>query len=103
MRCAPASRPARSRGHRRFGRWKSSRSWSATGAARYVSFDGTMDTCITLRTMVVKEGIVSMQAGAGIVADSDPGREYEECFHKLGGNLRAVALAEDLVNDEGGD
>jgi anthranilate synthase component 1 len=72
-----------------------------SGAVGYVSFDGTMDTCITLRTMVVKDGIVSMQAGAGIVADSDPGREYEECFHKLGGNLRAVALAEELVNDEG--
>ena len=71
-----------------------------SGAVGYVSFDGTMDTCITLRTMVVKDGVVSMQAGGGIVADSDPGREYEECFHKLGGNLRAVALAEELVNDE---
>ena len=72
-----------------------------SGAVGYVSFDGTMDTCITLRTMVVKDGVISMQAGAGIVADSDPGREYEECFHKLGGNLRAVALAEEMVNDEG--
>ncbi len=71
-----------------------------SGAVGYVGFDGALDTAITLRTMVVKDGIVSMQAGGGIVADSDPAREYAECFHKLGGSLRAVALAEELVNDE---
>jgi anthranilate synthase component I len=71
-----------------------------SGAVGYVGFDGALDTAITLRTMVVKDGIVSMQAGGGIVADSDPGREYEECFHKLGGSLRAVDLAEEMVNDE---
>jgi anthranilate synthase component 1 len=72
-----------------------------SGAVGYVSFDGALDTAITLRTMVVKDGVVSMQAGGGVVADSDPRREYEECFHKLGGSLRAVDLAEELVNDEG--
>lgn len=71
-----------------------------SGAVGYFGFDGAMDTAITLRTMVVKDGIVSMQAGGGVVADSDPGREYEECFHKLGGSLRAVTLAEELVNAE---
>ena len=72
-----------------------------SGAVGYVGFDGALDTAITLRTMVIKDGIVSMQAGGGIVADSDPAREYAECFHKLGGSLRAVELAEELVNDEG--
>jgi anthranilate synthase component 1 len=71
-----------------------------SGAVGYVSFDGALDTAITLRTMVVKDGVVSMQAGGGVVADSDPTREYEECFHKLGGSLRAVDLAEEMVNDE---
>jgi len=71
-----------------------------SGAVGYVGFDGALDTAITLRTMVIKDGIVSMQAGGGIVADSEPAREYAECFHKLGGSLRAVELAEELVNDE---
>jgi anthranilate synthase component 1 len=71
-----------------------------SGAVGYVGFDGALDTAITLRTMVVKDGIVSMQAGGGIVADSEPAREYAECFHKLGGSLRAVDLAEEMVNDE---
>ncbi|CAA9555641.1 MAG: Anthranilate synthase, aminase component [uncultured Thermomicrobiales bacterium] len=71
-----------------------------SGAVGYVGFDGALDTAITLRTMVVKDGIVSLQAGGGIVADSDPAREYAECFHKLGGSLRAVDLAEEMVNDE---
>lgn len=71
-----------------------------SGAVGYVGFDGALDTAITLRTMVIKDGVVSMQAGGGVVADSDPAREYAECFHKLGGSLRAVELAEELVNDE---
>ncbi len=71
-----------------------------SGAVGYLGFDGAMDTAITLRTMVVKDGVASMQAGGGIVADSDPGREYDECFHKLGASLRAVDLAEEMVNAE---
>ncbi len=71
-----------------------------SGAVGYVSFDGALDTAITLRTMVIKDGVVSMQAGGGVVADSDPAREYAECFQKLGGSLKAVALAEEMVNDE---
>jgi anthranilate synthase component 1 len=61
------------------------------GAVGYFSFDGSMDTCITIRTMVVHGDEVFCQAGAGIVADSDPAREYEETINKA----RAVAVAVD--------
>jgi anthranilate synthase component 1 len=66
------------------------------GAAGYVDFSGGMDTAIALRTMVVKDGVVSMQAGGGIVADSTPEGEYAESFHKMRGPLRAIELAEEL-------
>ena len=69
-----------------------------SGAVGYLGFDGALDTAITLRTMVVKDGVVSMQAGGGVVADSRPADEYDECFHKLGAALRAVELAEELTN-----
>ncbi|MBN1312074.1 MAG: anthranilate synthase component I [Anaerolineae bacterium] len=59
------------------------------GAVGYFSFDGSMDTCITIRTMMMRGNTVYFQAGAGIVADSDPIREYDETVHKA----RAVALA----------
>lgn len=61
------------------------------GAVGYFSFDGSMDTCITIRTMLVHGDKVYCQAGAGIVADSDPAREYEETINKA----RAVAVAVD--------
>ncbi len=63
------------------------------GAAGYVDFAGGMDTAIALRTMVVKDGVVSMQAGGGIVADSSPEGEYAESWHKMRGPLRAIELA----------
>jgi len=66
------------------------------GAVGYFSFDGSMDTCITIRTMLMRGEQVYFQAGAGIVADSDPSREYEETVNKA----RAVALA--LQNAEAG-
>ncbi|MEB2287972.1 MAG: anthranilate synthase component I [Anaerolineae bacterium] len=59
------------------------------GAVGYFSFDGSMDTCITIRTMLMRGDEVTFQAGAGIVADSDPAREYEETVNKA----RAVAVA----------
>jgi anthranilate synthase component 1 len=59
------------------------------GAIGYVSFDGSMDTCIALRTMLVQNGRVYIQAGAGIVADSDPASEHQECLNKA----RALAVA----------
>ncbi|MGN6756167.1 MAG: anthranilate synthase component I [Thermomicrobiales bacterium] len=71
-----------------------------SGAVGYLGFDGALDTCITLRTMVVHDGVVSMQAGGGVVADSDPDFEYHESLHKLGAALRAVELAEEIESDE---
>jgi anthranilate synthase component I len=70
-----------------------------SGAVGYLGFDGALDTCITLRTMVVHDGVVSMQAGGGVVADSDPDFEYHESLHKLGAALRAVELAEEIESD----
>jgi len=64
------------------------------GAVGYFSYSGNMDTCITIRTLIVKDGRVHVQAGAGIVADSDPGREYMETVNKAKGMMRAVGMAE---------
>ena len=63
------------------------------GAVGYLSFGGDLDTCIAIRTMVIKDGLAHVQAGAGIVADSDPAREYEETENKAAALLRAVELA----------
>jgi anthranilate synthase component 1 len=71
------------------------------GAAGYIDFSGGMDTAIALRTMVIKDGVISMQAGGGVVADSTPEGEYQESLHKMRGPLRAIELAEELeANDE---
>jgi len=64
------------------------------GAVVYLSFDGNMDSCITIRTAVIKEDTVFVQAGAGIVADSVPESEYQECVNKARGMLKAVDMAE---------
>ena len=63
------------------------------GAVGYLDFSGNLDTCIALRTMVVRDGEVCVQAGAGIVADSDPAREYDETCQKAAALLEAVDLA----------
>jgi anthranilate synthase component 1 len=65
-----------------------------SGGAGYISFDGDMDTCILIRTMVVKDGVANCQAGAGIVYDSDPDREYDETVNKAKALFRAVEFAE---------
>lgn len=64
------------------------------GAVGYVDFAGGMDTCIALRTLVLKGQTVYLQAGAGIVADSEPEKEYEETMHKARGLLRSIEMAE---------
>jgi anthranilate synthase component 1 len=64
------------------------------GAVGYFSFNGNMDCCITIRTIIVKGGKCYIQAGAGIVADSVPEREYEETRNKARGMLKAITLAE---------
>ncbi len=66
------------------------------GAVGYFGFDGTLDSCIALRTCVLKDGKVHVQAGAGVVADSDPTYEYNEVLNKARGMLRAIQRAKDL-------
>ena len=73
------------------------------GAIGYFSFSGDMDTCITIRTVVIKDGEASVTAGAGIVADSDPAAEVRETETKAAAMLQALALAEALqARDEAG-
>ncbi len=64
------------------------------GAVGYVDFSGNMDMCIALRTMVACDSTVYVQAGAGIVADSQPEKEYEETINKARALLRAIEVAE---------
>ncbi|HIC88001.1 MAG TPA: anthranilate synthase component I, partial [Anaerolineae bacterium] len=64
------------------------------GCVGYVGYDGNMDTCITIRTIVMHGGTCYLQAGAGIVADSDPTREYEETLNKAKALAIAVEQAE---------
>ena len=63
------------------------------GCVGYFTADGDMDTCIVLRTSIVKDGKMYVQAGAGIVADSDPAREQEECIAKARALFRAAEEA----------
>jgi anthranilate synthase component 1 len=53
-----------------------------------------MDTCIALRTLVIQGNLAYIQAGAGIVADSDPAREYQETLNKARGLLKAIEITE---------
>jgi anthranilate synthase component 1 len=64
------------------------------GAVGYVDFAGNMDTCIALRTLVLKGQTVYLQAGAGIVMDSVPSAEFDETMNKAMGMLRAIEMAE---------
>ena len=64
------------------------------GAVGYFSFSGNMDTAITIRTMVIKDGVAYIQAGGGVVADSVPESEYNETLHKAQSSLRAIEEAE---------
>ena len=63
------------------------------GAICYLDFRGNLDSCIAIRTMVLKDGTAYVQAGGGIVADSDPQAEYEETRHKARALMNAVELA----------
>jgi anthranilate synthase component I len=67
------------------------------GAVGHVGFNGDLDTCIALRTMLVKDGVCHVQAGAGIVADSTAEYEYRESFNKGAASLRAIDLANELA------
>jgi len=70
------------------------------GAAGYISFSGNMDLAITIRTASIQAGEMTVQAGAGIVADSDPEQEYQECINKAKSVERALVLA--LGGENGG-
>ena len=65
------------------------------GAVGYMDFTGNMDTCIAIRLAYKKNGRVSVRSGAGIVADSIPEKEYEECLNKARASLRALELAQE--------
>ncbi|MFH1068298.1 MAG: anthranilate synthase component I [Candidatus Glassbacteria bacterium] len=66
------------------------------GSVGYIDFSGNLDTCIAIRTIVIKGDTAYIQAGAGIVADSDPGREYQETLNKAKALLKAVEQSGDF-------
>jgi anthranilate synthase component 1 len=70
------------------------------GAVGYVDFNGNMDTCIALRTLVVQGNKAYIQAGAGIVADSVPAEEYQETLNKARGLLKAVEITEARLKED---
>lgn len=65
------------------------------GAVGYFSFSGNLDTCITIRSIFIKDGKAYVQAGAGIVADSEPEKEYDETLNKAQAIFKAIQLAEE--------
>ena len=64
------------------------------GAILYVDYTGNLDSCIAIRTIHLHDGVATVQAGAGIVADSVPASEYEECVNKARALFRAIEMAE---------
>ncbi len=79
-------------------RWEQDPRGPYGGAVGYFGFNGTMDSCIAIRTLVVHGGEVHVQAGAGIVADSDPEHEYNEIYAKAKGLLQTLALAQEATS-----
>jgi anthranilate synthase component 1 len=71
------------------------------GAVGYVGFHGDMDLAIAIRTAVIKDGQIHVQAGAGIVADSDPEAEWQETHSKARAMLRAAEMAEGGLDTQG--
>jgi anthranilate synthase component 1 len=69
------------------------RGMAYAGAAGYISANGSVDTCIILRTALLKDGMMYVQGGGGVVADSDPDAEYEETRHKTRALRRAAEEA----------
>ncbi len=63
------------------------------GAVGYFSFTGNMDMCIAIRTVLIKDGMLNVQAGGGVVADSDPAAEFQETVNKAGALMKAVRMA----------
>jgi anthranilate synthase component I len=75
------------------------------GAIGYLDFTGNIDACIAIRTAVIKNGTAYVQAGAGIVADSDPSAENQECLNKAAAVLGAIATANEIkrIENQGGN
>jgi len=73
---------------------ESDRRGTYAGAVGYFSYSGNLDTAIAIRTAVYQDGVVSVQAGGGIVADSEPDREHQETLNKARASLSAIDLAE---------
>src|SRR5260370_33689075 len=71
------------------------------GCVGYFSAAGEMDTCIVLRTALIKDGVMYVQAGAGIVADSDPKSEQQECINKARALFRAAEEAKRFASAAG--
>jgi len=71
------------------------------GCVGYLDFNGDADTAIAIRTAVIKDGVAHIQAGAGIVADSQPAAEDAECRHKAAAVIRAVCLGEGITQVAG--
>jgi len=67
------------------------------GAIGYFGFDGQLDSCIALRTVVLKDGTAYVQAGGGVVADSEPELEYQESVNKAMASFRAIERAENIL------
>ena len=99
MRWWPAFLPVPSPARPRSVPWRSSTSSETSkrgvyaGCVGYFSADGEMDTCIVLRTAIVKDGKMYVQAGAGVVADSVPENEHQECINKAKALFRAAEEA----------
>jgi anthranilate synthase component 1 len=72
------------------GELEKSRRGFYSGVVGYFGFDGSLDSCIALRSIVLKNNKAYLQTGAGIVADSDPAREYDECVNKAKAMLEAI-------------
>ncbi|MFD1738549.1 anthranilate synthase component I [Bacillus salitolerans] len=70
------------------------------GTVAYIGFDGNIDSCIAIRTAVIKDKHAYVQAGAGIVADSDPELEWKETINKASGVIKAIKLAEKTFSKE---
>jgi anthranilate synthase component 1 len=66
------------------------------GAVGYFGFDGQLDSCIALRTVLLKDGTAFVQAGGGVVADSQPEGEYQESVNKAMAVFRAIEQAEEM-------
>jgi anthranilate synthase component 1 len=64
------------------------------GAVGYIDFAGNLDFCIAIRTITLRDGVARVQAGGGIVADSNPSAEYQESRDKAGALLQAIEMAE---------